>query len=804
MEKSDHFYRRKKHMNPLIAPTITEVKDELGDKLAEVFFATCPESLRSLVGLEPLLNGTTGDLWMSPSDVLIGRVCLTPPFTEKCTKALTHQGILLIGEDIEQKLKNETELQRQRGLFEQEEVLLFSADMKCKKSIEDAIQAEQNKCAKEKEEIEKELSDKHIRELWQLEFRLKKEFEKTLRKQAHNLNNQWQDKLVEEIDVAVRELTKTFMKEFAKQEEESYKKFSLELKKEKLKHQFDLQEVRKTCQESFAQLKHQLECKNIANIMYILCAERQKCREETKITEHSYQKRIEHLQDVVADKDVEIVRLNKEMDEKLKELDKREQCLKELLCQYQKFIYFALRSCPTQAEFLLDPEKLLLFELTHYFPQIISKHGKKLCKEILPWKTESKSNESLDKESIVAKDYHKCYNEIDPPISETSRKSNEYLPALHYNKHMYVREEFRNMMSCGLEVAPNNLIWNEDVEHLMHVLRRTGDEPKVPSEICSSERSVNSSVKAPHTTPVKNEQFLHISDEAEYQSSVTSEDMLCPVFDDPCKFLVTETKCRLQELSSATHRKSDTSLLQTIKPCCTRCTQTYIKRPWHKLNVSVENLSHSVVDHPYPKDSLIKYRMSLKQSRKEKEEDITLSKLSLARDSIIVHKHSLEVKRKQRAVDAMLDDRHLCKQTKTSHRMGTNLSKLSLSKDSLELLRSQSMLPKRKIESKESIEIKNGIVGGHVIEDSRSVKVSHMEILPLDEKPKKQKSCTRETDSDTSTTNSPWLTYAYKNKDFVKQAELEKSNIAKIMGDRDIKLHMENNKILLYTELRLC
>lgn len=88
------YYRRKELLNKLEVPTMTEVKQELGENLAAVVFKECPDALKENLGLEPKLKGAGANLWTSPSDLLIGKVCLKPPLTDKHIKALTHEGIL--------------------------------------------------------------------------------------------------------------------------------------------------------------------------------------------------------------------------------------------------------------------------------------------------------------------------------------------------------------------------------------------------------------------------------------------------------------------------------------------------------------------------------------------------------------------------------------------------------------------------------------------------------------------------------------------------------------------------------------
>lgn len=81
-------------MKNLIVPTISEAKRELGDHLSYALLEECPDPLKPYMGLTPLLKGVVDDLWISPSDTLIGKVCLKPPLTSKHIKALTHEGIL--------------------------------------------------------------------------------------------------------------------------------------------------------------------------------------------------------------------------------------------------------------------------------------------------------------------------------------------------------------------------------------------------------------------------------------------------------------------------------------------------------------------------------------------------------------------------------------------------------------------------------------------------------------------------------------------------------------------------------------
>lgn len=78
----------------LDVPTISEAKEHAGLKLSMILFEQCHQDLKVDFGLLPYLNGPSGNLWVSPSDLLIGKVALKPPLTQKHIQALTHEGII--------------------------------------------------------------------------------------------------------------------------------------------------------------------------------------------------------------------------------------------------------------------------------------------------------------------------------------------------------------------------------------------------------------------------------------------------------------------------------------------------------------------------------------------------------------------------------------------------------------------------------------------------------------------------------------------------------------------------------------
>lgn len=111
------------------------------------------------------------------------------------------------------------------------------------------------------------------------------------------------------------------------------------------------------------QLRHYLECKNVANLMYVLCMERRKCQIEREIAERDYKKKMARLEKKLTKKRNVIKSYKKEVIEKQRKFRIRQYYLIQILKQFQKFINFVLKATPTQAEFLLNLEKIAKAEI---------------------------------------------------------------------------------------------------------------------------------------------------------------------------------------------------------------------------------------------------------------------------------------------------------------------------------------------------------------------------------------------------------------------------------------------------------
>lgn len=211
--------------------------------------------------------------------------------------------------------------------------------------------------------------------------------------------------------------------------------------------------------------------------MYILCMERRKYQAEIKAVEDRYRIEVEELEKANKLRQEEIDKLVERLNDVRIKLSLREEFLLEIIRQFQKFINFALRATPTQAEFLLSVEKMMLYELTATIERFNRKKVQEECHDyLLPWKSDSQISLVNTADSLRAPDHHNCKSQLSEPLSNTSKN---LLPSFYYNNKLYVREDFRNMISQDIQLSKTNLLWNKDVENLMVILKASVEKMKI-------------------------------------------------------------------------------------------------------------------------------------------------------------------------------------------------------------------------------------------------------------------------------------------------------------------------------------
>ncbi|KAL1491541.1 hypothetical protein ABEB36_012123 [Hypothenemus hampei] len=483
LEKSDYYKHRTALLNSHCSPKRSEAKRNLGVFLSKVVFDQCEEALREDFGLKMPLKGPGDVLWVSPSDLLLGKIVLKPPLTPKCLQALTHKGIIEIGEGFERKFKEEAELDKQKTLERYRNELLANLDDWMKSEIKNVEIRERLACYAEMERMQQEFELILKEELDKLEEAICKHYEIILANHDSYLKVKWEHKLQKEVKNTVDIMTRQFLAELDQQEQKLTENFKLELKKYELLREFDAQVHKTNANQALQQLRHNLQCKNLVNMMYILCVERRKSCDQREELERKYKAEIDDLQKRIKTKELELEVTSSEKQKQIMEVSIREKCLKEVIKHFQKFINFALKSAPTQAEFLLSIEKMMVFELTSQVTKMVVPKRKKAL-AIIPWMHDDKSS-SVSQSTIGAKDHHDCFHELNPPVKE-HLDENDVLPAIYFKNKTYVREDFRDILTNGIPLSSNDELWNKDVEILINNWRQSiveVHEPNVPETL---------------------------------------------------------------------------------------------------------------------------------------------------------------------------------------------------------------------------------------------------------------------------------------------------------------------------------
>ncbi|CAB3224958.1 unnamed protein product [Arctia plantaginis] len=308
-------------------------------------------------------NVLSEDEWRSPSDLLIGILDLSPPFTSKITRGKTHKGILEIGEDLlnkervrflryVKKLLNENE-----GVWSH--ILEHEKTVVAKKVKEKYKEILNQKSAKLIEEI----NNFYECSLQDLENHMRKEIAEVLITAHANIikdaNVEIKEKLQKERNILEDILQKRYESEVKKIKHY----YQLILDNENYRNNKLLNQALHKRNDAVKAFCKQIEAENITSTMYMMCTERKKCRIKQFILDNYHNleiteklKKLKERQEVIdafKEREKHITDINKEWEEKIK----------KILQLFLKFISYTLQLLPEQSTFLLDLEKMFVLQL---------------------------------------------------------------------------------------------------------------------------------------------------------------------------------------------------------------------------------------------------------------------------------------------------------------------------------------------------------------------------------------------------------------------------------------------------------
>ncbi|XP_044729595.1 protein MLP1-like [Chrysoperla carnea] len=396
-EKCDAYYRRKSLLqsDQIELPAQKEILKRHKEHLTSVLNEYIGKPIQLDIGVTPPLTGAKDDLWVSPSDLLIPHVRLKPPLTSKHVQALTHAGILgkskqriAIGREIQEKYQNEI-LDR----FDVEMRLLADKlNFICHKEITKAVFEErlrgENELKMELNRVEHEYKSQLKEELNKLQSILLAEQEQKLEKQKQTLLEEARQSKKDAINDIANKLLNKFQHEFELQSQKHIKDVAQAIRIEEEKITKALENANADKLEALRILRHDLECRNMANLMYILTAERNRCENEKQKIYNEYKILIDEM-------------ISKALD-----------------------LYKDILDLKSSSNKIKDKEWLL------------------------PPRFQTKMDTFNGDENKYA---IKTLDEDSPLPSQQTLSSKTELNHLLYNKYVYVREDFRNRKAINLE-----------------------------------------------------------------------------------------------------------------------------------------------------------------------------------------------------------------------------------------------------------------------------------------------------------------------------------------------------------------
>ncbi|CAG9861983.1 unnamed protein product [Phyllotreta striolata] len=506
-------------INYRYVPTIKKAKKKLGPFWFLLYDTCVCEPCECMEKIERAIKG---DTWESPSDTLQGKVIMHPPYTRKYIQASVHRKILEIGSEVEQKLRQEYEVDKQLALEQQEKGLSKEFHESILERLKDAEAVEKTACFRElqaqAEEFENTLvcdnrsiyllyvlSNQQVDQIDELEGKMKVAFDEFSSAHQKELDEKLQEKLSLAAESTAKTLTKRLLSELVIQKSIYQKYFDTKIKKKELEIDYNKSKHINQLAQHLKIEKQRIECTNIANMIYVLVMERRKCANELETIKERFASLKTQLNRKVAIQMETIKRLEKDLQNNMKQVFVRERCYKEILKQYQKFINYALKACPTQAQFLLSLERLMSFELAEILPQEKNPnyHGMpRLCDTILPWVhagQEGKRRRNVA--GLELDDHHDCFNELAIPKVPGETE----FPSFYYKNKLYVREDFRNLISQGIVLTPSHDMWSEDLEILMGILKDFSSEKTIYDKLEEAdltEKSADTHADLVQTKPI--------------------------------------------------------------------------------------------------------------------------------------------------------------------------------------------------------------------------------------------------------------------------------------------------------------
>ncbi|XP_022827689.1 uncharacterized protein LOC111357297 [Spodoptera litura] len=139
-------------------------------------------------------------------------------------------------------------------------------------------------------------------------------------------------------------------------------RFDFILLNEQTRASYMLREAHRERQEKIRALQTQLQCKNLAALMYVMCTERRRSRLEKLRIMRDYKNYIEELQEILTEGQELILHLSKGYKTAARVDHEWREKMKKVVKQFMAFIYNFAGGSPESNQYLIDLPKLLKIE----------------------------------------------------------------------------------------------------------------------------------------------------------------------------------------------------------------------------------------------------------------------------------------------------------------------------------------------------------------------------------------------------------------------------------------------------------
>nr|CAD7569219.1 unnamed protein product [Timema californicum] len=356
-------YRRMQLLQEKGIPTQAEVRNQLGSPLAEIFFSSLTEEEKVLMGLSPRLNSPEDPLWVDPSEVLMGNLVKSPPITSRHIQALTHVGIMEIGEQSIVNYEQEMARAKEEAIAEAVKRTKFDGMLECREAIKCSLQEEKAATETIKEQMLAEFT-KEIKEVIKT---TKQEMEAIMMRQIQKEREEvalfMGDKMMLAVENTAKDVTSTLKAEEAKKMETFHKEFNIYKQMQKHETEQLLKNAEEIYQEKLETVKREKLGEDLSENLCIPMSEKDKFSKEKQILKTEFELKAAQLQTNVQEEKLKILTLEEHSRRKSTEISSWKRKIKVILEEFQKFINYVHNAVEGNADYMLSEEKIFKEEL---------------------------------------------------------------------------------------------------------------------------------------------------------------------------------------------------------------------------------------------------------------------------------------------------------------------------------------------------------------------------------------------------------------------------------------------------------